>query len=124
MRASKPAPAAPSWKQPASYIFLTPSTASFHPSSPENVVLPAARSAFHSGLGPYTDDDASVNAKIPGLAGTVPANAASDTPLSFATVHCCRRSPKLEELSSLTPISWALASLKIRPAGIEDSGTA
>ena len=52
VRASKPAPAAPSWKQPASFIFLIDWSAVVQPLVPAKVTLFWARLVFQSGSGP------------------------------------------------------------------------
>ena len=79
--ASKPPPAAPSWKQPASFMSTTVCRVSCQPSSSAKVTSPSARCWFQSGVSAYTRVAEIAMVIRPGLGGTEPAMAKKDLPV-------------------------------------------
>src|SRR5690348_18279304 len=102
VRSAKPAPAAPSWKQPALFMSTTACSACFQPSVFANVVLPSVRFLSQSGSGPYTVEDASWTVMIPVFAGTPPARAKTELPVDFSGPHCLVTSCSVEVEVMLT----------------------
>src|SRR3954452_17650752 len=87
VRSAKPAPAAPSWQQPALFMSTTACRACCQPFVLAKVVLPSARSLFQSGFGPYTVDVAIWTVMMPVFAGTDPARAKIELPAGTEP-HC------------------------------------
>ncbi len=88
------------------------------------MTLPAARSAFQLGSGPYTGEVAISAARIPVFWATEPASPNSDLPFDFATAQACRTSENVDEAVSVTPDALANWSLYTMPFTALPSDTA